>query len=129
MSEFICVFSSHQTLLCEDVKMLLTRTNQNCLFSLLLIQSWFVSLVVMLLPPEHLVCNESETKADTQETHAHEPTEPLSGPPVRLFGRREPDVRVKPQALIQVRRATLGLTDDVEVGQTAQPLEFPIVPR
>lgn len=50
-------------------------------------------------------------------------TEPFARPPVRLFTDAEADVRVQPQAVVQVRRAALGLADDVEVWQASRAVQ------
>lgn len=53
-------------------------------------------------------------------------TKPLTGPPVWLFERGELHVRVQPQSIIQIRRATLWLPNDVEIRKAPHTIEFPI---
>lgn len=54
-------------------------------------------------------------------------TKALPCPPVRLLDGREPNIGVQPKPVIQICRPTLGLPNDVEMGEAAQPVMFVLV--
>lgn len=54
-------------------------------------------------------------------------TKPFSCPPVWLFDCWEPNIGVQPEPVVQVRRPTLGLANDVEMGETAQAVVFVLI--
>lgn len=53
-------------------------------------------------------------------------TKPLAGPPVWFLGSGELNIRVQPESVVQVRCATLWLTDDIKIWKAAHAVGFSI---
>lgn len=53
-------------------------------------------------------------------------TKPLSGPPVWFLGSGELNIRVQPESVVQVRCATLWLTDDIKIWKATHAVGFSI---
>lgn len=53
-------------------------------------------------------------------------TKPLAGPPVWLLESGELNIGVQPESVVQVRRATLWLTDDIKIWKAAHAVCFSI---